>query len=255
MAHFHIPKPLHGWREFAGEVGIIVLGVLIALTAEQIVDSLHWHARVARAEDAMRLELGEDDGAYAYGRIAIAGCLDQRIARIFHGAGQMPPNDLRAWINDYAPPTRLWDSEAWKVVLGSDVGSHIGAERLIDWSSSYRLIPAMSDVNQREGEVVTELRASLPPSANPSPADLQEVRRNAALLSVLNAKMLTWSKLLLARMNKENARVPNDVASTLISQARQIYGPCVQIPNPNAPTVQNLRVNLRNNAWDSLARS
>jgi uncharacterized membrane protein YraQ (UPF0718 family) len=28
--HFHLPKPLHGWREFKGEVGIIVLGVLIA---------------------------------------------------------------------------------------------------------------------------------------------------------------------------------------------------------------------------------
>jgi hypothetical protein len=28
--HFHLPKPLHGWREFAGEVGIIVVGVLIA---------------------------------------------------------------------------------------------------------------------------------------------------------------------------------------------------------------------------------
>lgn len=24
--HFHLPKPLHGWREFAGEVGIIVVG-------------------------------------------------------------------------------------------------------------------------------------------------------------------------------------------------------------------------------------
>ena len=28
--HFHLPKPLHGWREFVGEVGIIVIGVLIA---------------------------------------------------------------------------------------------------------------------------------------------------------------------------------------------------------------------------------
>ena len=27
--HVHLPKPLHGWREFAGEVGIIVIGVLI----------------------------------------------------------------------------------------------------------------------------------------------------------------------------------------------------------------------------------
>ena len=36
--HFHLPKPLHGWRAFTGEVGIIVIGVLIALGAEQIVE-------------------------------------------------------------------------------------------------------------------------------------------------------------------------------------------------------------------------
>ena len=42
--HFHLPKPLHGWREFAGEVGIIVLGVLIALGAEQLVEAAHWRS-------------------------------------------------------------------------------------------------------------------------------------------------------------------------------------------------------------------
>lgn len=39
--HLHLPKPLHGWRAFAGEVGIIVLGVLIALGAEQLVETIH----------------------------------------------------------------------------------------------------------------------------------------------------------------------------------------------------------------------
>jgi hypothetical protein len=24
--HVHLPKPLHGWRDFVGEVGIIVVG-------------------------------------------------------------------------------------------------------------------------------------------------------------------------------------------------------------------------------------
>ena len=33
-----VPKPIHGWREFAGEVGIIVLGVLIALGAQQVAE-------------------------------------------------------------------------------------------------------------------------------------------------------------------------------------------------------------------------
>jgi hypothetical protein len=41
MAHLHVPKPLHGWREFVGEVGIIVLGVLIALATQQLVQRFH----------------------------------------------------------------------------------------------------------------------------------------------------------------------------------------------------------------------
>jgi len=51
--HFHVPKPLHGWREFAGEVRIIVLGVLIALGAEQRVESLHWRAEVRDAKSVI----------------------------------------------------------------------------------------------------------------------------------------------------------------------------------------------------------
>lgn len=39
--HFQLPKPIQGWRQFVGEVGIIVVGVLIALGAEQIVESIH----------------------------------------------------------------------------------------------------------------------------------------------------------------------------------------------------------------------
>jgi hypothetical protein len=34
--HVHLLEPLHGWRAFAGEVGVIVLGVLIALGAQQL---------------------------------------------------------------------------------------------------------------------------------------------------------------------------------------------------------------------------
>ena len=54
--HFRLPKPLHGWREFVGEVAIIVLGVLIALAAEQA-RSFHDRnmARHARSEIQMEL--------------------------------------------------------------------------------------------------------------------------------------------------------------------------------------------------------
>jgi hypothetical protein len=58
--HFHLPKPLHGWREFAGEVGIIVLGVLIALGAEQVVETLSWHHKVAMVRQSLVAELAND---------------------------------------------------------------------------------------------------------------------------------------------------------------------------------------------------
>ena len=52
--HVHLPKPLHGWRAFAGEVGIIVVGVLIALAAEQVVETVHNRAQVQQSEDSLK---------------------------------------------------------------------------------------------------------------------------------------------------------------------------------------------------------
>jgi len=76
--HFHLPKPLHGWREFIGEVGIIVLGVLIALGAEQVIDNLHWRNEVKQTRQALDAELGHNFAAFDY-RIAIRPCAQERL--------------------------------------------------------------------------------------------------------------------------------------------------------------------------------
>jgi hypothetical protein len=55
--HFHLPKPLHGWREFTGEVGIIVIGVLIALIGEATFEQWNWHRKVEAATRAMDEEI------------------------------------------------------------------------------------------------------------------------------------------------------------------------------------------------------
>ena len=56
--HFHLPKPLHGWREFAGEVGVIVLGVLIALSADQVVEDLNGRADERAFRETIDHEIG-----------------------------------------------------------------------------------------------------------------------------------------------------------------------------------------------------
>lgn len=57
--HFHLPKPLHGWREFAGEIAIIVIGVLIALGAEQVIDNLRWREKVESAKHSIDFEIND----------------------------------------------------------------------------------------------------------------------------------------------------------------------------------------------------
>ena len=77
----HKPKALHGWREFVSEIGIIVVGVLIALAAEQGVEWLHWREVVA-------LERKSLDGEVAFhwtalhSRAEMQPCVDRRLAEL-----------------------------------------------------------------------------------------------------------------------------------------------------------------------------
>jgi hypothetical protein len=79
--HFHLPKPLHGWREFAGEVGIIVIGVLIALGAEQLVEAAHQRQEGAQAERIIRSEVELNLGRLQ-SRMEIHSCVVRRIDQI-----------------------------------------------------------------------------------------------------------------------------------------------------------------------------
>lgn len=244
--HVHLPKPLHGWREFVGEVGIIVLGVLIALGAEQMIDGWQWHTKIHRAEAAMRLELGEDNGPQAYGRLLIGRCLEQQINEIRDNAGKVPIEQLRRSIAAFSPPFRTWDSEAWKVVVASDIGSHMGSDRLISWSSPYRILPGLNDEDQREAQLVVQLRNTLPPSGAASEDSLQSIRQTAAQLRLINRRFINASQLFVARIGALRAQIPVPIQRGLTSEARAMYGSCVKVPDLNArPSAQRLITNLK----------
>ena len=72
--HFHLPKPLHGWRQFAGEVGIIVFGILIALGAQQLAENFQQRSDAADARRAVRGEL-EANMARLASRAALKHCV------------------------------------------------------------------------------------------------------------------------------------------------------------------------------------
>jgi hypothetical protein len=242
---FHLSEPPDGWRTFVNDIVIVVIGVLIALGAQQLVESYEWRAKVSRAEAAMRLELIDDNGPAGYGRLLVAPCLDQRITAIHDGAGHVPSDQLREWIAGYTPPFRSWDSEAWKAVVASDVGSHMGTERLVQWSAMYRITPSMTEAVEREAQLAADLREAVPPTGEIGPAEAATIRRTAGQLRLLSRCLVRGSALLLARSEKNGTAVRLPIQQALLNQARAVYGDCVQAPDPDAvPEGQQLRSNL-----------
>jgi hypothetical protein len=79
--NLHPPKPQHGWREFVGEVGIIFLGVLIALAAEQVVETIHGSVEAKYARQAIRTEL-ETNMARLRSRAVQRPCVQRRLGEI-----------------------------------------------------------------------------------------------------------------------------------------------------------------------------
>jgi hypothetical protein len=77
----HKPKPIHSWRDFLKEVGIIVLGVSIALAAEQTVENWREHRQYLEAREAVRQELNSNLSNLRR-REAITPCLAERLEEI-----------------------------------------------------------------------------------------------------------------------------------------------------------------------------
>lgn len=74
-------RPVDGWRRFAGEVGVIVLGVLIALVVQQVAQAVKDRSDAASARRAVRYEIG-DLLAGLDKRAGTQACIDRRLAEI-----------------------------------------------------------------------------------------------------------------------------------------------------------------------------
>jgi hypothetical protein len=131
--HFHLPKPLHGWREFAGEVGIIVLGVLIALAAESVVEAGQWRHKVDVVRRSLLGELANDRArwemdvtAATCARSAIDG-LDAWVQT--NGTASPPMSDMNTrnlyWMH----------SANWNLATGSQTLDHFPIDEQLAFAS------------------------------------------------------------------------------------------------------------------------
>jgi hypothetical protein len=79
--HVHKIKPVHGWKEFLNEILIIVIGVLIALGLEQVVEEVHWRNKVADAEQRLKTEETANFG-FAAEQVIVTPCILAQLNRV-----------------------------------------------------------------------------------------------------------------------------------------------------------------------------
>lgn len=225
--HVHLPKPLHGWRAFAGEVGIIVLGVLIALGAEQLVEAVSWHYHVAEAEAAMTTELGFDDGAQAQARLTLSPC----IARHLQGveSALIAERDRGTAFSSppfAAPVFRTWDDNAWRAAVSSGATAHMSTRRMGKWSAAYAFVPDMNEAAIRETADWGDLARIDLLRSHPS-----EIEREAMLTAIARARhdndLLTRvSTYFLIFTHRAGVHVPANAARDELARERHEMGSC-----------------------------
>lgn len=157
--HFHAPKPLHGWRPFAGEVGIIVLGVLIALGFGQLVESLHHRSLAAQAQDAIHQEMQADLDRVAF-RLRQRACNEKRLGEIqqllagWHGDDAFP-----AGLHVGFPGDAGLVDQRWQANLANGRFSEESPDVQSDQAGLYTLIHVIDGIESREVDHWSQLGA------------------------------------------------------------------------------------------------
>ncbi len=155
--HVHLPKPLHGWREFLGEVGVIVIGVLLALAADQIVERMRWAKHVAEAKEDLGGEL-EQNLYNAEQRVRLEGCIDRRLDQLEQIIDRPPPRPWQMFGNHNVTPLRVWSTSGWDSAVAADTITHMKAKERAQYAAVYAFVRGLHDVAQDEFAVQIELR-------------------------------------------------------------------------------------------------
>lgn len=140
--HFHLPKPLHGWREFAGEVGIIVVGVLIALGAEQLVEAARWRESVADAKETLNAELA-DVRMSSLEVILGQQCMDRRLERldtIVDGEVVSPDMTVKLF------GLRQWSTSSWEAATSSGAVAHMSPTDRNLYANTFGLVRVLGSL-------------------------------------------------------------------------------------------------------------
>ena len=229
---------MHGWRAFVGEVAIIVLGVLIALGAEQAVERWRWQEEVRAGRDALRLDF-EAILANAGEREAEDKCIRDRLL-LLRNLLDSHPVRLPALGHVGSPPARGWYPSSWDSMVASNVSAHMTRDDLVAFGSIAQEARLAEETVRHEIDDWTVIYTMVGPARTLAAGEASELRKaitDAAyrlnlmrLVAPQIGRAINETKLL---TKDDQASVESDVTKVLGGvNARHICGP-IALPDSN----------------------
>ncbi|WP_118856366.1 hypothetical protein [Sphingomonas mesophila] len=210
-----ISGPREGWAKLAGEVGVIVLGVLIALAAQQAVEEWRWSKEVERTKADLDAEILANVALGAE-RVALNPCLSARLdelaTTLAKSDGQWTANPYRLGTGRaaqtaertmplvYRAPLRSFLSDSWEQAKSTGLLLHMDPDEVAAYSEIYSAITDLAATNKEEWKVIPEL-AVLAFDGPLDPAMRERALARVAALDSYNALMV-----LIARQQAEAAK-------------------------------------------------
>ena len=178
----HRPGVVRNWREFLKEVGIIVLGVSIALAGEEIVSNYNWKEEVAVVQDSLNDELS-DALFSAMERVKIADCQSRTLDRL----DQLADESRGTLVLRNAPVTRnrVWGSAAWDAAVASGAIAHMSHDDRNRYAALFSFVRVFREMNLRQEELWATI------SAYRRPRPLTETSRERFVEAVSQLRALT----------------------------------------------------------------
>lgn len=206
--------PIHGWRAFWGEVGIIVLGVLIALGAQQIAEGWQWRQRTDDARVALAREI-TNISAQQYERLIVQRCLLDRLAFLadrLERSGSEWKAEQEHFINPrrylsnalpvaYRPPQRDLVDSIWVNVRSDETLGHLKPDESTDIAAIYANARSVDALQIQEQELAVAL-GPLARDLKLDPGDRTRMLQLIYALDGLNASMVFKSKDLINDIGK-----------------------------------------------------
>ncbi len=190
MFDIHKVKPVHGWREFIGEVGIIVLGVLIALAAEQLVETLHWKSEVNETKQSLNISLASSRVS-AIERIYLNHCMNMQIKAVEKHITDGATTPIKV----IGTPMRPWQESPWTTASNSGVISHMSSELRTNYARAFDSVEILSKANKDEFTVWGDL-TSLNYDPHVTAVSRDRLESDLARARFLNFLVVTASKQL-----------------------------------------------------------